>query len=451
MAHRVLQAIETHGSPLRVTAAALALAAVLVSAAAGSGEVPTRGAKEFLAASLERDRQALNDVRTADGVSAARTRMRISRADLGAALDTLGAAELPAETTASIQELLVSAAGLKGRALAGSRARLAAAVTAALAQETRAAGLLGDAPRAPTVAELPIPGSGLGAFDMTLGPDGRSVWVSGPDAGRIVQYRSLALGTVPVVFRLPPGSSPRGIVFGPDGALYVAETGTKTGGSAIARLDSDGQVRQFFLPRATSGPWGIAVGPDRKLWFTEVTSGRIGCLDPVSGKITESPLPTPNSQPRGITLGADGALWGTEAGANRIFRITARGEMTEIPIPTPGSESVEIAPGRGGFLWVSELSGGKLLRVSRTGKMREFPLPAGARPYGVTSAPDGNVWFADRGRNRIGLITPAGRVFEYVIPTANAQPTAILPLGIGQFAFTELGSNQVGTLRFVNG
>jgi virginiamycin B lyase len=89
---------------------------------------------------------------------------------------------------------------------------------------------------------------------------------------------------------------------------------------------------------------------------------------------------------------------------------------------------VAIASGRYGYMWVSELEGGVLLRVSRTGRMREFRLPAGARPYGLVSAPDGNVWFADRGRNRIGLVTPAGRVFDFPLPTPNAQPTAIVTL-----------------------
>jgi virginiamycin B lyase len=113
--------------------------------------------------------------------------------------------------------------------------------------------------------------------------------------------------------------------------------------------------------------------------------------------------------------------------------------------------AVAIAVGRYGYLWVSELSGGKLLRVSRSGRMREFPLPAGARPYGLVSAPDGNVWFADRGRNRIGLVTPAGRVLEFPLSTANAQPTAIAPLGLGKLAFTEFVANRVGVLSFRNG
>jgi virginiamycin B lyase len=122
--------------------------------------------------------------------------------------------------------------------------------------------------------------------------------------------------------------------------------------------------------------------------------------------------------------------------------------VREYPVPTANSVPVAITAGRNGNLWVSELEGGKLLRISREGRMREFPLPRGARPYGLVSAPDGNVWFADRGRSRIGLITPAGRVFEYTLSTPNAQPTAIVPLAHGSFAFTEFVGNRVGTLRF---
>ena len=80
--------------------------------------------------------------------------------------------------------------------------------------------------------------------------------------------------------------------------------------------------------------------------------------------------------------------------------------------------------------------------------MREFPLPGRGRPYGLTSAPDGNVWFVDRGNNAIGVVTPAGRIVEYPLATRNAQPTAIVPLALGGFAFTEFVANRVGRARF---
>jgi virginiamycin B lyase len=429
---------------------ALVVGGLAMVAVAGAASHHPNGAaaKDYLAAAQRHDRQALAALGSATGLQAARGRARAARGDLAAALDTLGAAELSIETTDAIERLLIGAAADNGRALAGTAARLQAAVKGALAKQTKAAALLGNAPGAPNVYELPIPFSVFGAFDLALGPDGRSVWVSGTDASRILLYRSVDEGTTPVIFKLPPSSFTHGLTFGPDGALYAALTGTNIGGNAIARLGLDGTVRTFPLPSGAGAPWGVAVGADDKIWFTEVGSGKIGRLDPATGLVSEFELPTPNSQPQGIVRGADGALWGTEANGNRIFRMGLDGRAREFPIPTPNSVPVSIAPGRGGLLWVSELSGGKLLRISRVGKMREFPLPKGARPYGVASAPDGNVWYTDRGRNRIGLVTPAGRVFEYPVPTPNAQPTAILPLAIGQFAFTEFVSNRVGVLRF---
>jgi virginiamycin B lyase len=428
----------------------LLVSGLAVAAVAGAASYQPNGAaaKDYLAAAQRHDRNALAALSSPTRLQAARISARAARTALAAALDTLGAAELSVETTRSIERLLIGAAADNGRALPGTAARLRAAVTAALAKQTRAAGLLGNAPGAPGVYELPVPFSVFGAFDLALGPDGRSVWVSGPDASRILLYPSLDQGTTPVVIRLPPGSSPHGIVFGPNGVLYAALTGTMIGGNAIAQIAADRTLRTFPLPSGAGAPWGVAVGADDRVWFTEVGSGKIGRLDTATGLVSEFELPTPNSQPQGIVRGADGALWGTEANGNRIFRMGLDGRAREFPIPTPNSVPVSIAPGRGGLLWVSELSGGKLLRISRVGKMREFPLPTGARPYGVASAPDGNVWYTDRGRNRIGLVTPAGRVFEYPVPTPNAQPTAILPLAIGQFAFTEFVSNRVGVLRF---
>src|SRR5262245_39846810 len=432
---------------------ALLLVGVLLVFASGVAAAPQatpRGAKEYLASATQKDEQALAGLRSRP-ISAVLAQIRASQADLAAALDTLGAAELPSATTAEIRGRLVAAARLKGSVLvarAVDARRVAAAVGGALAAEAKATALLGNAPGSPTIDELPIPVAVFGAFDLVVGPDGRSVWVSGPDGSRIVLYPTIEPGTTPTVFRLPPGTGPRGLTFGPAGALYIAETGSNIGGNAIGRLLPNGDLKHFFLPAGAGSPWGITTGPDEKIWFTEVSAGKVGRLDPATGSIVEFQLPTANSQPQGIVVGPDGALWGTEAAGNRVFRITLQGRATEFEIPTPNSVPVAIAAGRYGYLWVSELTGGKLLRVSRSGRMREFPLPAGARPYGLVSAPDGNVWFADRGRNRIGQVTPAGRVFDFPIATPNAQPTAILALGLGSFAFTEFVANQVGTLRY---
>ena len=70
----------------------------------------------------------------------------------------------------------------------------------------------------------------------------------------------------------------------------------------------------------TSVPWGIALGPDRNLWFTENNSGRVGKVT-TSGGFTVYAVASANADLGGIAEGLDGRLWFTEGGPNKIAAI----------------------------------------------------------------------------------------------------------------------------------
>src|SRR5262245_23754173 len=56
----------------------------------------------------------------------------------------------------------------------------------------------------------------------------------------------------------------------------------------------------------------------------------------------------------------------------------------------------------------------------------EFPIPtAGAGPIGITTGPDGNLWFTEYLANKIGRITPSGTITEFPVPTADSRPSSI--------------------------
>jgi virginiamycin B lyase len=39
--------------------------------------------------------------------------------------------------------------------------------------------------------------------------------------------------------------------------------------------------------------------------------------------------------------------------------------------------------------------------------LAEYPIPtANSNPYGITSGPDGNLWFVESGSGKIGRVTP---------------------------------------------
>jgi hypothetical protein len=76
-----------------------------------------------------------------------------------------------------------------------------------------------------------------------------------------------------------------------------------------------------------------------------------------------------------------------------------------------------------------------------TGDVTLFTLPEDSFPVGITSAPDGNLWFAEWGRGAIGRITPAGSITEFRLPQVQAaniyalQPTAITAAADGRLWF----------------
>lgn len=159
-------------------------------------------------------------------------------------------------------------------------------------------------------------GGGWGAPErLTMGPDGY-LW-----------YTSLAWPFLlrwdgrPTTFS---GTSPSaGIVTGPDGNIWFAETSV----GRIGKVTPAGVLTEFPVSGAYGLPLGIEVGPDGNLWFTESLGtetcgiGRIA----LDGTITEFPLPRPDLTPGYIALGPDGNLWFTEAGPNAIGRITVPG------------------------------------------------------------------------------------------------------------------------------
>jgi hypothetical protein len=64
----------------------------------------------------------------------------------------------------------------------------------------------------------------------------------------------------------------------------------------------------------------------------------------------------------------------------------------------------------------------------------------------MTLGADGNVWFTERVANKIGMITPAGAITEYDIPTAGSAPFLIAAGPNSTIWFSESGANKLGVL-----
>jgi virginiamycin B lyase len=64
-------------------------------------------------------------------------------------------------------------------------------------------------------------------------------------------------------------------------------------------------------------------------------------------------------------------------------------------VPTGGSIPLGITSGPDGNLWFTENGTGKVAAITTSGSITEYTLTAGRRPFAITSGPQSALWFAE--------------------------------------------------------
>lgn len=78
-------------------------------------------------------------------------------------------------------------------------------------------------------------------------------------------------------------------------------------------------------------------------------------------------------------------------------------------------------------------------------QITEYELPFRSQPVDITTGPDGNLWFTESGRGRIGRLTPDGQLREFPLPTPGADPRGIAAGG-GHLFYTEFLNTKIGRI-----
>jgi streptogramin lyase len=163
-----------------------------------------------------------------------------------------------------------------------------------------------------------------------------------------------------------------------------------------------------------------------------------------------------------ITPGPDGNVWFTEeeavympalgkavlVGAIGTFNTTTHA-IAEYPIGNNNTASapIGITTGPDGNLWFADSGLGAIGTINpTTHAIVEYPVGrAGSTPTGIATGPDGNLWFTDPGLGAIGTINPTTHaVAAYPTNMLNANPEAIVSGPGGLLWFTE--SHAIGTV-----
>jgi virginiamycin B lyase len=106
-----------------------------------------------------------------------------------------------------------------------------------------------------------------------------------------------------------------------------------------------------------------------------------------------------------------------------------------------------ITTGPDGALWFTENAGNKIGRMTTNGMFTEYEVPTPSSGVdSISMGPDGALWFTEHPRNNIGRITPNGVFTEYVIPTAASGPAGITAGPDGALWFTESVASKIGRI-----
>jgi virginiamycin B lyase len=182
-------------------------------------------------------------------------------------------------------------------------------------------------------------------------------------------------------------------------------------------------VREYAIPAGHGIHDVWAPGePGDPVWFSAQGSGELGILEPKSGAVRFVPLGRA-SAPHGVIAGPDGAAWLTDGGQNAIARVDPKSHAVRLwKLPRQGYANLNTGTfDAAGIHWFTGQSGVYGRLDPKSGRMALFEAPRGVGPYGITSTPRGEVYFASLAGSYIARIDTASGAATVIEPPTRRQ------------------------------
>ena len=196
-----------------------------------------------------------------------------------------------------------------------------------------------------------------------------------------------------------------------------------------------------------SGGLHIALGPDGMLYMTASTADRILRFDPDTHRTTSLRLPD-ETVPHDIIRGRDGKLWfdGLSGRIGKVDPVT--GKVTMVAQLPPGREPHDLA-WSGGLLYVAELKPGRLASLDpKSGQIREYVqgLPPRNQIHSMRAI-GGYLWTSLSNANALARFNPREHRFDRLVrlPIANSGPRDLTYVSSRHsIYFTLFAANRIG-------
>ena len=325
-------------------------------------------------------------------------------------------------------EIIAGAAAVQAASGTGTRASVKAShlVTAG---QTRLHASRGG----PVAANLGIEGP----YGITVGPDGALWFTNSGSIGRITTGGTVTIYTDPSIYNRT-GSRP-------------ARTG-HCGSPAAATTKSGGSTRPREPLRPTpTQAWSTHSGSRR------ARTGRCGSPTtgapqlhradrPTTGRVTTYTDPS-IAQPVGITAGPDGAVWFTNSRRTTLHRADHH-QRDSHQLPGPAATTVRDHGRAGRGAVVHHHAAEPIGRITTSGTVTNYTGAGISATQGITSGPDGALWFTNQSGS-IGRIDPP-RERSRATPTPglglDPEPEMITAGPDGALWFTNTADNTIGRI-----
>lgn len=225
------------------------------------------------------------------------------------------------------------------------------------------------------------------------------------DTGKMVDY------AIPV-----PDSLPSGLTIDEHGSVWVALLNK----NRIAVFDKNSHAfEEYQLPRPESMPLSVLSDQRGSIWITASNeeNGYVARFDIAKHSFEEIELPSKRAVPVGLLIDSD-SLWVAFGGAASVARYNMNNRTwTQFRVPGGRSEPGRLAKDYQGRIWATDggglgsVGGNQLVVVDPSaGSVRTMPMSSpDAKPSGIVSSADGNLWFTQQGANQLSqLILTAG-------------------------------------------
>ena len=183
------------------------------------------------------------------------------------------------------------------------------------------------------------------------------------------------------------------------------------------------------------------------VYYTAQATGKLGILIPANGTVDEVAL-GPHTAPHGVVVGPDGAPWITDGGQNAIVRVdpaTRTIKRWMLPSSASNANLNTLAFDRRGRVWFTGQSGYYGRVDPATDDVKVWRAPRGNGPYGITTTPSGDVYYASLAGSHIARIdVETGEATVIEPPTRNQGARRVWSDSRGNIWVSYWNTGQVG-------